>query len=148
MNFRRIFENIVFRLIEPPGAVSDGVVPSTYIDVSEFERFGFMRIVGTSNDTSVSMQVVQATSAAGAGSKPVTGAALSTDAVGSESPNEWAGVEVEQRKLDLNNGYRYVAVDKAATGGSATNGAILFIGHRGKYYPVVQEAAELIYVDG
>jgi len=145
---RRIFENVVFVLVEPPGAVVDRIVPTTYIDVSQYERFAFLRMVGTTDDTAVSMQVVQATTAAGANSKNVPGAALTPTVLAGTNDNKWAGVEVETRRLDINNNFRFVAVNVAATGGENTNGAILFIGWRTTIYPVTQNAAELVYVDG
>lgn len=144
MDMRWFSDNIVIDLIEVPAAnPSDGTVPATYKDVSEFERFAFLRGVGSSDDTSCLMQVKQATSAAGAGSKDVTGAvSTSATAIGSGANNKWAIIEVETAKLDSNNGFRYVAVAKTATGGAATASTIWFFGWRATTMPVTQPASK------
>lgn len=149
--FHRMGENVVFQLVYPPIAnIVDGTYPATYIDVTNFERFGFILQVGATDDTAVTMQLVQATSAAAAGSKNITGAAITGTLLAGTNDNKWAEVEVEQRKLDLPNDFRYVAATIGATGGSATLASLLFFGFRARTYPVTQgsDNAELVYVDG
>lgn len=148
---RRLTPDMYIQVIEFPVANStDGTVPASYIDVSNFQRFAFMRIVGVSNDTTVSMQVVQATAAAGTGSKNVTGALMTTTALGSGVNNKYALVECTHDQLDINNSFRYVAVTHTATGGNATGSAILFFGWNTRELPVTQPStqwAETIYLD-
>lgn len=151
MDMRRMTPDLYIQIVEFPVANStDGTVPGTYIDVAPFERFAFQRIVGVSNDTTVSMQVVQATTAAGAGSKNVSGAAITTTSLGSGVNNKYALVELNQSALDINNGFRFVAVSHTATGGSATGSCIIFYGWRAREFPVTQPStqwAETVYID-
>lgn len=148
---RRFGENVYIDMVVVPTAnPTDGTHPATYIDVSDCERFAFYRFCGSSDDTSVTMKVVQATSSAGAGSKDVSGAAITATSLGSGETNQLAGVEVQTSMLDINNGFRYVAVAHTATGGSATATAILFFKWRTASTPVTQPAsvAEIVYLDG
>ena len=144
MNTRWLSDDVVIDLIEVPAASSsDATVPASYKDVSEFERFAFLRGIGVSDDTSVTMQVKQATSAGGAGSKDVTGAvSTSATAVGSGANSKWAIIEVETVKLDSANGFRYVAVNKLSSGGAATASTIWFFGWRANTMPVTQPASK------
>lgn len=151
MDMRLFTDDVVLDVVEFPAAnPSDGTVPASYKDVSEFGYFGFLQIVGVSNDTTVTMQVVQATSAGGAGKKNVTGAITTATSLGSASNNKWAMVIVQQDKLDSANGFRYVAVDRVASGGSATASTIIFLGWRPMTMPVTQPAsfAEVIALVG
>jgi len=150
---RRLSENVFIQMVLPPtGAnVTDAVYPSTYIDVSGYGRFAFLVAVGTSNDTAVQAKVVQATAAAGTGKKDVSSAAVTTTTLaGSSSDDRWAIVEVEVNHLDIANGFRYVSLDVAATGGSATAMAVFFMAWRGRSLPPTfgTDLAEQIFVDG
>jgi hypothetical protein len=153
MRMHRFFENYVIQIVEPPKASADAVLPSTWIDISQYERFAFLRVVGATDDTAITMQVKQGTSSTGTGTKDVTGAAIvGTDLAGSND-NKWAGVEVECRKLDLDGNFHYVAVDIAATGGSASESTVLFVGINKTAptgYPLSQgtDCAAVVYVDG
>lgn len=144
MNTRWFSDDILIDLVQSPAAnPTDGTSPATYKDVSQYERFAFLRGVGVSDDTSVAMQVVQATSAAGAGKKNITGAvSTSVTAVGSGANNKYAIIEVEQNLLDSANGFRYVSVDHTATGGSTTASTIWFFAWRAKEMPVTQPTAK------
>ena len=153
MRIHRFFENYVIQLVEPPKASADAVIPTTWIDISQYERFAFLRLVGATDDTAITMQVKQGTSSTGTGTKDVTGAAITGTGLAGSNDNKWAGVEVECRKLDLTGNFKYVAVDITATGGAASESAILFIGINKTApggYPLSQgtDCAELVYVDG
>jgi hypothetical protein len=150
---RRLSENVFIKLAMSPRAnPTDGVFPSssTYIDVSEYARFAFLVMVGGTDDTAVTCQVVQATAAAGTGSKVITGAALTGTELAGSNDNQWSIIEVERSRMDIANNFQYVAVDVAATGGSATAMAILFLGWRGRKLPPTfgADLAEQIFVDG
>lgn len=149
-NFRRLGENVYIDLVRSPIALVDGTFPSTYIDVSGYERFGFLIAVGATDDTAVSLQVVQATAAAGTGKKNVTGALITDTVLAGTNDNKWALVEVQQSQLDINNSFRYVSADLAATGGASSLVAVFFLAWRGVVSPVTQPAnkAEIVYVDG
>ena len=146
----RIFENTYFQMVEPPKDSADATVPSSYIDVSGYERFAFIRLVGATDDSAVTMQVVQATAAAGTGSKNITSAAITGTVLAGTNDNKWAAVEVATSKLDIANGFRYVAVTIAATGGSSTLSSVLFIGWRARHnYPTqfAADSAQVVTID-
>lgn len=150
---RRFTENVYIQQLIIEGTIVDGVYPgsSTYIDVSEYERFAFLVAVGDSDDTAVTAQVKQATAAAGTGTKNITGAAITTTVLaGTANDDRWTMIEVEGRRLDIANDFRFVALDVAATGGSATEMAIFFFGWRLRKLPPTfgADKAEIIYVDG
>lgn len=150
---RRFSENFYIQQCIVEGTIVDGVYPSssTYIDVSGYDRFAFLIAAGDSDDTAVTAQVKQATAAAGTGSKNVTGAAITgTSLAGSSSSNRWAMIEVDNEHLDIANDFQYVALDVAATGGSATELTVFFIGIEPRVKPPTfgSDKAEIVYVDG
>ena len=150
---RRISENVFSKMVMSPRAnPTDGVFPSssTYIDVAEYGRFAFVIMVGGTDDTAITMQVVQATAAAGTGSKVITGAAITGTVLAGSNDNKWSIVEVERNHLDLPNNFQYVAVDVAATGGSASAMAIMFYGWRARKLPPTfgTDLGEQVFVDG
>ena len=152
MDMRNFSDDVYIDLIQVPAAnPSDTTLPASYKDVSGFERFAFLRGVGASDDTTVTMQVVQATAAAGTGKKNVTGAvSTSASSIGSGANNKWAIIEVEVAKLDSANGFRYVAVDGVASGGSATASTMWFFAWRAREFPVTQPASkgEIVTLNG
>jgi hypothetical protein len=150
---RRLSENLFIKQCIVEGSVADGVYPSSsaYIDVSEYSRFAFLIAVGDSDDTAVTAQVKQATAAAGTGSKDVTGAAITgTSLAGSSSDDRWAMIEVDNERLDIANDFDHVALDVAATGGSATELVVFFFGIEPRVKPPTfgSDKAEIVYVDG
>jgi hypothetical protein len=150
---RRITENVFVKLAMPPTAnPTDGIFPSssTYIPVAEYERFAFLIEVGATDDTSITAQVVQATAAAGTGSKNITGAAITATLLAGTNDNKFAIIEIERAKLDIANDFTHVAITIAATGGSASAMAITFLGWRLRTYPPTfgSDKAEIVIVDG
>ncbi len=121
-------------------AIVDGNFPASaaYIDVSQFERFAFLVRPGTL-DSALTLQVKQDTDETEtAGIKNVTGA---TVIVGATDDNELVSIEVEVRKLDLNNGYRFVTLGASGAAGGNDYLDILFIGINPDVAPVTQPAA-------
>jgi len=148
---RRFSQDIYVDVVELPVAnAADATVPASYIDVSPYERFAFLRLVGATDDTAVTMQVVQATAAAGTGSKNITGAAITGTVLAGANDNKFAIVEVENTMLDTANGFRYVAVALTSTGGTATIATTFFFAWRAREMPVTQPAkfTEKVYLDG
>jgi len=135
---KTFYEEVYRQQVANPGALSAGVLPASYINVSDFERFAFVFELGAT-DQAVDFKVVQATAAAGTGSKDVSGAAITQ--LATTDDNKQVIIEVEVRKLDINNGFYFVAVTIALTGGSATTGAIVFYGINPGASPVSQPAA-------
>lgn len=150
---RRFSENVYIQQVIIEGDVADGIYPSSsaYIPVAEYERFAFLIGVGDSDDTAVEAQVLQATAVAGTGSKDVTGALITTTILaGTANDDRWALIEVERSKLDIQNDFDCVALDVAATGGTATELAVFFLGWRMRKIPPTFDAtkAEIVYLDG
>lgn len=148
---RRFTEHLGLQLVKVIASVVDGTFPATYIDVSKYSRFAFLIATGAGDDTSVACKVVQATAAAGTGSKDVTGAALTATSLASASgANKWAMIEVDNEHLDIANDFGFVALNIAATGGAATTMAVFFIGIEPITRPPTfgTDKAEIVYVDG
>lgn len=150
---RRVSEHIYFEPIKVIDSLVDGTFPASYIDVSQWARFAFLIATGASDDTAVTAQVVQATAAAGTGSKNITGAALTGTSLASASgSNKFAMIEVDQEHLDIANDFDHVAITLGATGGSATTLACFFIGiePNTKVGAPIQpdSCVEIVYVDG
>ena len=150
-HIRRLSEHLFIKQVMNPAAnVTDATYPSTYIDVSGYARFAFLILVGATDDTAVNAQVVQATAAAGTGSKDITGAAITSTVLAGTNDNKWALIEVDNERLDIANNFQFVALTVAATGGSATIASVFFFGIEPRVKPPTfgSDKAEIVYVDG
>lgn len=118
-------------------AIADGKFPASasFIDVADFERFVFLVKAGALT-SALDLQVQQATAANGT-PKDVSGATLT---VGDTDDNDTYVIEVETRKLDLNNDYRYVTLDVSGAADSDDYAAIFFLGINPGVAPVTQPA--------
>jgi hypothetical protein len=118
-------------------AIADGKFPASasFIDVADFERFAFVVKAGAL-DSALTLQVEQATAANGT-PKDVDGATLT---IGTGDDNDTYVIEVETRKLDIANDYRYVTLDVTGQAGSDDFAAILFLGMNPGSAPVTQPA--------
>ncbi len=135
---KTFFEEVYRQQVANPGTISAGTLPASYINVSDFERFAFVFELGAT-DQAADFKVVQATAAAGTGSKDVSGAVITQ--LATTDDNKQVIIEVEVRKLDINNGFYFVAATTALTGGAATTGSIVFYGINPGVVPVTQPAA-------
>lgn len=145
-----IFESVYFeKALDPQDNTGNGAatIPSTYIDVSDFDYFAFLVSVGT-HDGTLDAQVVQATASDGSDSKNVANAAI-TQLVDAND-NEQAGIVVETRQLDINNDFRYVALTltEAATTGQLAD--VWFMAWNAGEEPVTQHSdfSEQVFVGG
>jgi hypothetical protein len=138
MNMQTLAENVLFQMIIAPvsGLGSTTQPAGAYIDVSEYEHFAFLALVGVTDRTTQTLQVVQATAAAGTGSKAVTGALI--DGLTATDDGKIAIVQVDTENLDTAGGFRYVAVTPTFSGGTGDLGAILFMAWGKRSLPVVQ----------
>lgn len=118
-------------------AIADGDFPASgsYIDVSDFERFVFVVRAGTLN-SALTVQVKQAATISGT-PKNVTGAVTTVAASGDTGDNSLHFIEVETRRLDLNNGYNYVTLGLVGAAGSDDYLDIVFLGINPHQAPVV-----------
>jgi len=121
-------------------AIVDGNFPAStgYIDVSQFERFAFLVRVGTLT-SELTLQVKQDTDETETASiKDVSGA---TATIAADDDNKLVSIEVETRKLDLNNGFRYVTLAVSGAGGGDDYLDIQFVGLNPDVKPVTQPAS-------
>lgn len=117
----RTFTEDVYRVqLVNPQTLNNTANTSSYVDVGDYERVVAVLAVG-STDTTVDFKLVQATDSSGTGSKDVSGAAI-TQLSGTDD-NKQVAIELETRKLDINNGFHYVAA--MTTIGNGTTGAVV-----------------------
>ena len=142
-------EVYIQKVLDPVDNTGAGAatVPATYIDVSDFERFVFLLSIGNMTGT-LDMQVVQAQDGAGTGSKNIANAVITQ--LGASDDNKQVLVEVEVRKLDINNGFHFVAITLTEAGSSAQLADAFFFGINPGNAPVTQHAdvAETVFVGG
>jgi len=132
------FEEVYIQQVKDPAVTTTGTLPASYINVGDYERFAFLLQLGATDQTT-DFKVVQATAAAGTGSKDVSGAVITQ--FGATDDNKQAIIEVETKKLDINNGFYFVAVTSTIATGTSTTLAILFFGINPHSVPVSQPAA-------
>jgi hypothetical protein len=120
-------EDVYLKLLNTEDAIADGNYPAStaYIDVKDFEKFGFLILAGAL-DTQMVFKVKQDTDATEtAAIKDVSGATVTVPALGDD---KWYAIEVETRKLDINNGFTFVTLNEAGAAGGNDYAAILFYG--------------------
>jgi len=126
-------------LVKAPGNLADETIPATYLDLYGMQKIVFLVAWGALDaDDTIDLQVVQATSSAGAGSKNITGAVV-TQVVDTHD-NKFLTIEVDGQALDVDGGFRYVALAVNIAGATAMVGCIFAMRYRGEE-PVVKPAA-------
>lgn len=144
--FHNVLKEMALVGVLPPVAdLGAAIVPATYIDMTQFDRAIFILYTGVTNRTTATIQVLQATSSAGAGSK-----ALATNLVSTAVPaaGNFVAVEFGAKSLDLANGFRFVAVQPAVAGGTAGLSAVFFLGFRARNLSVTPDANLVQYLVG
>lgn len=135
---KTFYEEVYRQQVKDPGTLTTGTLPASYINVGDYERFAFLLELGATDQTT-DFKVVQATAAAGTGSKDVSGAVITQ--FSATDDNKQAIIEVETKKLDINNGFYFVAVTSTVATGTATTASIVFYGINPHVVPVAQPAA-------
>ncbi len=133
---RTLTEQVLFQTCNDFNtAIADGEFPASgsFIEVGQYERFVFIVRAGTL-DSALTCQVQQAATVNGV-AKDVTGAVA---VVGAGDDNELFLIEVETRKLDINNGYNYVTLDVSGAAGGNDYLDIVFVGVNPLTMPVTQ----------
>jgi hypothetical protein len=127
MRLETLSENFLFqRIIAPVSGLGSTTQPAgAYIDVSDYEHFAFIVMLGVTDRTTQTLQVVQATAADGTGSKDVGGALI--NGLSATDDGKLAIVQVDTENLDSAGGFRYVAATPTFSGGTGDVGAILFV---------------------
>ena len=119
-----------------PDANAAATLVTTWVDAGLYESFCALIAAGDlGTNGTLDAKLRQATDAAGAGAKDITGKAITqmTEAVTNLS-NKQAFINLESEDLDTANGFRYVAL--SVTGAVATSDfAALLFGFNPKYAP-------------
>ncbi len=129
-------------LVFPPGTIAGGptIVPSTYIDMGDFDRIVFIIAIGACAATdTLNAKLVQATSAAGAGSKDITGAAIT--ALADADDNQFATIELKAEALDVAGGFRYVSLSYTKAGAGTLVASIFAFRYKGGGLPPTKHAS-------
>ena len=135
---RSFHENMLANLVLIPGTIASSTVPSAYISMADYERVVFLIFVGDMPATStLDAQVVQATDAAGTGSKVITGAAI-TQLVATDD-NKMVSIEVRDTALDVENGFSHVSLTLAEVNDPI--GCVLAFSYKGGGLPPTQPVA-------
>ncbi|MCA9940551.1 MAG: hypothetical protein KC418_18060 [Anaerolineales bacterium] len=119
-------EDLYIRVLEPGKdvlAAAKYPASGSFIDVADFERFGFYAALDTLADA-VDLKVQQATAVDGT-PKDITSAAK-TDIADTDDGTEVL-IEVQTDHLDINNDYRYVTLDVSGISGN-NYAALIFFG--------------------
>jgi hypothetical protein len=127
-------EDVYTEVLVDPGTLTSAT--TAYLDMREVHTAEFFLAVGAT-DQAIAMKLVQATSAAGAGKKDITGAAIV--ALAGTDDNKQVSIEVDPYQLDINNSFRFVAAETAVTGGTETT-ACLSVRAVSKKKPVTKHA--------
>ena len=138
MSMRSFHSWLAVDKVAAPIALVDGILPAVYLDMSDFDYVVFLIQIGVmAAPDIIDMKVVQATASDGTGSKDVTGA-LITQMVDTEDGN-YKSIEVKGSALDVDNLFRFVAVDIQITGTAL--GAVQAFRYRGGGLPPALPAA-------
>lgn len=133
--FHNLFKEIYFQpCLYPVADLGSTITPATYIDMTQFDRAAFVLIWGVTDRTTLTIQLLEATSAAGAGSQALTTNIINTSP-GALDDNKWTVIEFGADMLDA--GFRFVAVQPAVAGGAAALATVLFFGWRARGLSVV-----------
>jgi hypothetical protein len=134
---RYISESIKLQMLEAGDtalAVALYPLAGSYIDVSKYERFGFLIGAGAL-DSELTFQVQQAKTINGV-AKDIVGAVA---VVAANGDDHWSMIEVQTDHLDLTDTYKYVTLN--VTGSTGNDYAdIWFIGFNPQSMPVTQGA--------
>ena len=129
-----------------PDATSAGTVATTWIDMSEFERLLAVLMVGTmGSGGTVDAKLEQATDAAGADVKDVTGKAVTQLTEAGEDDDKQALINLNADEMDIANGFTHVRLS-VTVAGAACDIAAAVIGFDAREQPHAHAAtvAEVI----
>ena len=86
-----------------------GTVTTAYVDMSDYERVRFVALIGNiPSSCTVDIQVLQATSSAGAGAKTITGGSITQ--LADSDDNKAVSLDIHAAALDLANSFEFVAL--------------------------------------
>lgn len=143
---RKFVETLKIQPLNSAAVLTNALFPTStnFIDVSRFERFTFLIMVGALT-SALTMKVQQADAANGT-PKDVTGATVT---IAGDDDNKFFVIEVQTAKLDINNGYHFVTLNVAGVADADDYAAIAFFGY-GDKMPVTQGSTfkEAVFIGG
>lgn len=100
---------VVLGVINPQSATTVKTTGATWIDMSLYESVEFIVLLGAlTSSATVDAKIQQATSAAGAGAKDITGKAATQLTQAGTDDNKQVRINVKSENLDVANGFRYI----------------------------------------
>lgn len=130
--FHNLFKEVYMQVpIFPVADLPVAIAPAVYIEAGQFDRMAFVLIWGVTDRTTLTIQVLQATAAAGTNHKALT-VDLTNTTSGALDDNKWSIVEFGVDQLDLANGFHFVAVQPAVAGGTGAVSCVLAFGWRAR----------------
>lgn len=109
-----------------PDAYGASTVVSGYVDAADFHTLMAVIQAGTlGSSATLDAKLVQATSAAGAGSKDITGAAITQLTQAGTDSDKQAVISTLATSLDTAGGFRFVAISMTVGTASSDAGAVL-----------------------
>ena len=130
-------------LVFPPGTIAGGptVAPAgAYLDMSDYDRVVFLIAIGACAATdTLNAKLVQATTAAGAGSKDITGAVITV--LADADDNQFSTIELRAEALDVAGGFRFVALSYTKAGAGTLVASVFAFRYRGGGLPPTKHAS-------
>lgn len=117
-----------------PDANAVGAVTSDWADAGKFEAMLAVVSVGAIAATqTLDAKLQQATDASGTGAKDISGKAITQ--LGGSDDDKQAVINVRASELDMDNGYRYVALVMTGADSASPDGTIDYDGVLLGFYP-------------
>lgn len=109
-----------------PDANAAGALTTAYADLTQFGSAMAIIMAGTlGTSATLDAKLVQATSAAGAGSKDISGKAITQLTQAGSDSDKQAIINVRAEDLDLANGFTHVAITMTTATATSDSGALL-----------------------
>ncbi len=107
----RFTETMIPLVVAHPDSVAPGTITSDRVDAGYYHRMFLYVDVGDIVATgTVDIKLTQATTAAGAGVKDITGKAITQLTQAGGDSDSIVGIELRAEELDVNNGFNWVGV--------------------------------------
>ena len=129
MNLKPSHLAAIVGVYDPDANTAGGTTfPATYVDMADFGSLMAIIMAGDlGSSATINAKLVQATSAAGAGSKDIPGKAITALTAGGTDSNKQAVINLHEAELDVAGGFRFVACT-ITVGVSTSDSAGLLIG--------------------
>lgn len=109
-----------------PDANAAGTITSAYVSVAKFRKLMAIVMAGDlGSSATLNFKLVQATSAAGAGKKDISGKAITALTEAGTDSNKQAIINFDQTDLDITNGFAFVAMEMVTAVATSDSGAIM-----------------------